>query len=93
MKMNKDNSLLEYTCRHCETDTSNQDECCEMCRSFCLECNESIDLETDLQLCSKCMELFDTDRLWAMHDNNELDALDFNESAKMREKFRLVINK
>ena len=35
------------------------------------------------------MRLFDTDKIWAMHDNNKHDALDFNESKMFRERFRL----
>ena len=35
------------------------------------------------------MKLFDTDKLWKLHDKAKLDVLDFNESKKMREKFRI----
>lgn len=60
--------------------------------SLCLDCLEEMEIETDIQLCEKCMANYDTDKLWAMHDNNEIDALDFNESNKMRESFRLTAN-
>lgn len=60
---------------------------------ICLECKKPIPphAEVDLQLCQECMALFDTDKLWKQHDNNEIDALDFNESSKIREKYRLEI--
>lgn len=35
------------------------------------------------------MNLFDTDKLWRLHDSNKLDALDFNESSELRERFRI----
>ena len=59
--------------------------------SVCLECGREIpeDEEVDLQLCRECMLKFDTGRLWEQHDNNELDALDFNESKSMREQYRI----
>jgi len=63
--------------------------------SNCLECKKEISEheKVDLQLCQKCMNLFDTDKLWQQHDNNEIDALDFNENSKMREKYRLKVKK
>lgn len=54
----------------------------------CLECGKEFYQEADIQLCSNCVDLFDLDRLWKLHDNNQLDALDFNESKSMRERFR-----
>lgn len=54
----------------------------------CLECGESFLQNRDIQLCDRCIPKFDLDKLWTIHDNNKLDALDFNESKKMREKFR-----
>lgn len=56
--------------------------------SICIECNEVFMQDTDLQLCSECMDLFDTEELWKLHDKNKLDALDFNTSSEMRDKFR-----
>ena len=56
--------------------------------SLCLDCLEEMEIETDLQLCQTCMKNYDVDKLWALHDNNELDALDFNEHPQMREKLR-----
>jgi len=55
----------------------------------CLECKRVFRCETDIWLCQKCMKLFDTDRLWAEHDNNKIDALDFNENKSIREKYRV----
>lgn len=55
----------------------------------CLECGEVSSMDTDIQLCEKCMNLFDTDKLWELHDAGKLDALDFNENAAMRERFRI----
>lgn len=60
----------------------------------CLECKKRIYFDpesqgTDLQLCGKCMGKFDTDKLWKMHDQSKLDALDFNESKAFRERFRI----
>lgn len=55
----------------------------------CLECKNPCEYETDIDLCESCMKKFDMDRLWKMHDNRELDALDFNESASMRERFKI----
>jgi len=57
--------------------------------SVCLECLEDFYQQTDVQLCDKCMKLFDTDKLWDLNDKCKLNALDFNESKKMREKFRI----
>ena len=56
--------------------------------SLCLDCLEEMEIETDIQLCQECMKNYDVDKLWDMHDNNELDALDFNESPQMRQHFR-----
>ena len=55
---------------------------------MCLECDEVFELETDLWLCDKCIGKFDLKELWKLHDNNEIDALNFNESMVLREKFR-----
>jgi len=54
----------------------------------CLECGKSFHQERDIQLCDTCVNYFDLDLLWKMHDKNELDVLDFNESKEMREQFR-----
>ena len=59
-----------------------------MNKAICLECGKEFEQERDLQICDKCIDKFDTEKLWEMHDNNELDALDFNENANMRERFR-----
>jgi len=55
---------------------------------ICLECDKPIKVETDIQLCQECMEKFDVEQLWNLHDKNKLDALDFNENESMRERFR-----
>lgn len=56
---------------------------------FCLECKKHFHLDRDIELCDNCIDKFDLEKLWKMHDNNELDALDFNESKKLRERFRI----
>ena len=56
--------------------------------SRCLECGKFYDQQADLQLCDKCMDLFDTDKIWELHDGNQHDALDFNERKSFRERFR-----
>jgi len=56
--------------------------------SICLECKEKFKQERDLQICDNCINLFDSDKLWKLHDLNKLDALDFNENKSLREKFR-----
>jgi len=58
-------------------------------RAICLECGKEFECNTDIQLCEKCMKLFDTDYLWDLHDSNQLNALDFNESKPLREQFRI----
>ena len=62
-----------------------------MNRATCLECGKEFEQERDLQICDNCVDKFDLDLLWQLHDKNELDALDFNESASMREHFRKLI--
>jgi len=57
---------------------------------YCLECDKAKEYETDIQLCENCMLNYDMDKLWKMHDNKELDALDFNENPQLREFFRKV---
>jgi len=57
--------------------------------SLCFACLKEMEIENDIQLCQKCMKNYNIDKLWQKHDNNELDALDFNESNKMREDFRI----
>jgi len=58
-------------------------------KGICLECSKESYMERDIQLCDNCVDKFDLDKLWKMHDNNEIDALDFNESERVREQFRL----
>ena len=58
-------------------------------KSICLECGEEEYIDRDIQLCLDCIDKFDLDEVWKLHDLNELDALDFNESKKFRERFRL----
>jgi len=57
----------------------------------CVNCKKTYVDESgsDIYLCGSCDALFDTDLLWKLHDKNELDALDFNESETFREKFRI----
>jgi len=61
----------------------------EMNRATCLECGKGFIQERDIQLCDVCVDFFDMEKLWDMHDRNELDALDFNENKSMRERFRI----
>jgi len=58
-------------------------------RSICLECGKLEFMDRDIQLCMGCIDLFDLDEVWRLHDLNQLDALDFNESKTFRERFRL----
>ena len=54
----------------------------------CLECKKEFEQERDIQLCDNCIDKFDLERLWKEHDENKIDALDFNERASIREKYR-----
>jgi hypothetical protein len=56
--------------------------------SLCLDCLQPMEDETDIQLCQKCMKNYDVEKLWQDHDNNLIDALDFNESQSIRDKYR-----
>jgi len=56
---------------------------------ICLECKTEFIQERDIQLCDGCVKKFNLDKLWKDHDNNKIDALDFNESSKIREKYRV----
>ena len=56
--------------------------------AICLECHRQFYQERDIQLCDKCVNKFDLDKLWKLHDNNKLDALDFNGNKSLRERFR-----
>ncbi len=62
---------------------------CELKQADCLECSKKFIQERDLQVCDVCVKLFDLDKLWELHDLNELDALDFNESKEFRGRFRI----
>ena len=55
----------------------------------CLECGKQFIQDRDIQLCDNCVDKFDLDKLWKLHDANKLDALDFNENKSMRERFRI----
>lgn len=56
--------------------------------AICLECKMEFEQERDIQLCDCCVLKFDLEQLWFLHDKDKLDALDFNESKTMRERFR-----
>ena len=60
-------------------------------KSICLDCMKKMEIETDIQLCQTCMKNYDVELLWKCHDNNEIDALDFNDNPQMREDYRLSI--
>lgn len=47
------------------------------------------EIEQDIIICGKCSKSYDLERLWKLHDANMLDALDFNESEKFREAFKI----
>lgn len=57
-------------------------------RPICVECGQKADEERDIALCEDCVNLFDLETLWNKHDRNELDAIKFNESENLRERFR-----
>jgi len=54
----------------------------------CLECGEEYLDERDIQLCDKCVNKFDLDKLFNDHDSKKIDALDFNEQKNIREQYR-----
>ena len=60
----------------------------KMNMATCLECKKRFYQDRDIQLCDDCVNLFDLDKLWELHDKNKLDALDFNENQSLRERFR-----
>ena len=60
--------------------------CCD-CKAECLHCEKKFDCETDIQLCQSCMEKYDVKKLWQLHDSNQINALDFNDNAEIRNKF------
>lgn len=57
----------------------------------CVECRDYFETEArDIYcLCDDCLDHFDLDKLWQLHDNDDLDALDFNEDPVLREQFRI----
>ena len=59
--------------------------------AICVNCNNEFICSTDLILCESCINNFDLERLWKLHDLNKLDALDFNENNKLRDSFRVVV--
>jgi len=59
----------------------------------CLECEKTTYIGRDIQLCDDCINLFNLDSLWELHDTNKIDALDFNESETVRERFRYALIK
>jgi hypothetical protein len=56
---------------------NDEDEYC------CLICEKETE-SMDIPLCEEHKKWFDLDKLWKMHDNNELDALDFIEDDTMK---------
>jgi Zn ribbon nucleic-acid-binding protein len=55
----------------------------------CVECGKWFHQDRDIQLCDRCQNKFNLDKLWREHDANKVDALDFNENRSFREKYRL----
>ncbi len=64
-----------------------EDQCDLGNYGFCIDCGENLQEELDIQLCEDCMRDYDVETLWKLHDKGELNALDFNENAKMRKRF------
>lgn len=60
---------------------------------ICVNCNKEVEIEaealTDILLCEECTDDFDLETLWMLHDRNEVNALDFNESEEVRDRFRV----
>ena len=56
-------------------------------KSLCLDCDEKMEIETDIQLCQKCMKHYNVDKLWKLHDEGKVDALDFNENYQFKASF------
>jgi hypothetical protein len=82
--------MTRFTCKYCNQERIDFcPECSTENKAICLECKEDFELDKDIQLCMGCIDKFDLDELWRLHDLNELDALDFNENDKFRERFRL----
>jgi len=63
------------------------------CEAACLECGKKFLQSGNIQLCKDCVDKFDLEALWNLHDTSQLDALDFNESKTLRERFRIIKNK
>lgn len=85
-------------CKNCGITTItqiNKEGYCEECFKHyfadCVECGNRFLQERDLQLCDDCVDKFDLNELWRMHDNNKLDALDFNINKNLREGFKLIV--
>lgn len=57
--------------------------------AVCLECKAEFIQDRDIQLCDNCCDKFDLDKLWELHDGNKIDAINFNESKTIRERFRV----
>jgi len=57
---------------------------------YCLECDAPLYLDEcgDIFLCELCKEKYNLERLWKDHDANKIDALDFNESEKVRKEYQ-----
>jgi hypothetical protein len=54
---------------------------------LCLDCGKEEFYETDLLVCDECIKKYDAEKIWELHDNNQIDALDFNESEVFRKQF------
>lgn len=76
--------IMDFVCEDLKRENQNG----EQNKAICVECKEEFIQDRDLQICDKCIKLFDLDKVWELHDKNELDALDFNESKKFRDRFR-----
>jgi len=85
---NPDWKFIPCQCEKCEKCGYDYDDGCSC--DVCLVCDKDFIRENDLQICDNCVPKYDLDLLWLRHDNNQLDALDFNESAKMRKEYLII---
>jgi len=76
----------EFLCPECRGDWDEN-------IAVCLECGKEFIQSRDIQLCEDCIKLFDLDDLWRLHDDNKINALDFNERKSIRERFRIKLNR
>lgn len=59
-------------------------------KSKCVNCHKNIEQERDIQICDNCQNKYNLEKLWKDHDNNKIDALDFNESQTIRNQYKII---